>query len=33
MLVENPAGIKSPACPIMRGIFKIGFKKKNFVEG
>jgi hypothetical protein len=33
MLVENPSGIRSPACPSMKGLFKMGFKKKNFVKG
>lgn len=28
MLVENSAGIKSPSCPIMKGIFKMGFNRK-----
>jgi hypothetical protein len=32
-LVENPVGIRSPACSSMRGIFKMGFEKNNFVKG
>jgi hypothetical protein len=32
MLVKNPAGIKSPACPSIKRIFKMGVKKKDFVK-
>jgi hypothetical protein len=27
-----PAGIKSPACPSIKKIFKMGVKKKDYVK-